>query len=240
MLSDLSVDYYTRLEQPRGPYPSEQALASLARGLRLSLEERDHLFRLGGYATPQRADDRSDHVNPGMMRILDGLDDAAAQVVNAVGETLWQSRLSRALIGDESVRTGLARSPHYRWFTDPAARALRPAAEHDEQSRLIAGHLHAAFTRYGEGSRAGEIVAALRRESGEFAELWDRHPVTGPYCAPTRLLHPVVGELELHCQMLVDPDLSQSLVVYTATPGSESYEKLALLAVIGESEPARV
>jgi transcriptional regulator with XRE-family HTH domain len=43
-LADLSVDYYARLEQPNGPRPSEQALASLARGLRLTLEERDHLF----------------------------------------------------------------------------------------------------------------------------------------------------------------------------------------------------
>ena len=46
VLSDMSIDYYTRLEQPRGPHPSEQMLGALARGLRLSLEERDHLFEL--------------------------------------------------------------------------------------------------------------------------------------------------------------------------------------------------
>ena len=45
VLSDMSIDYYSRLEQQRGPHPSEQMLASLARGLRLSLEERDHMFR---------------------------------------------------------------------------------------------------------------------------------------------------------------------------------------------------
>ena len=41
----MSSDYYGRLEQQRGPRPSEQMLASLARGLRLSLAERDHLNR---------------------------------------------------------------------------------------------------------------------------------------------------------------------------------------------------
>ncbi len=76
-------------------------LAALARGLRLSLEERDHLFRLAGYAIPQRAL-RADHLNPGMMRIFDGLEDAAAQVVNYLGETLKQTRLSKALLGDET------------------------------------------------------------------------------------------------------------------------------------------
>ena len=51
-LSGMSTDYYSRLEQQRGPHPSEQMLAALARGLRLSLTERDHLFQLAGHAVP--------------------------------------------------------------------------------------------------------------------------------------------------------------------------------------------
>ncbi|HEU0165329.1 MAG TPA: helix-turn-helix transcriptional regulator, partial [Thermomicrobiales bacterium] len=43
-LCGMSVDYLTRLEQERGPQPSEQMLASISSGLHLSLEERDHLF----------------------------------------------------------------------------------------------------------------------------------------------------------------------------------------------------
>ena len=45
-LANMSTDYYSRLEQQRGPQPSEQMLAAIARGLRLSQDERDHLFRL--------------------------------------------------------------------------------------------------------------------------------------------------------------------------------------------------
>jgi transcriptional regulator with XRE-family HTH domain len=45
-LSSMSTDYYSRIEQQRGPRPSEQMLAAIAHGLRLSLDERDHLFRL--------------------------------------------------------------------------------------------------------------------------------------------------------------------------------------------------
>ncbi|GAA4581470.1 helix-turn-helix transcriptional regulator [Planotetraspora phitsanulokensis] len=232
VLSDMSVDYYSRLEQQRGPHPSEQMLAALARGLRLSLEERDHLFRLAGYATPRRVP-RTDHIEPGMMRIFDGLEDAAAQVVNHVGETLTQTRLSKALIGDESVHTGPARSLHYRWFTDPATRSIYPEDDHPVHSRLIAANLHRVFTRDGTHSRAGEIVDALLAQSPEFAAIWREHPVTGSYCPPKRVLHPQLGLLELHCQTLLDPDQSQMLVVYTATPGSESYDKLQLLSVIG-------
>jgi transcriptional regulator with XRE-family HTH domain len=226
VLSDMSIDYYSRLEQPRGPHPSEQILGALARGLRLSMEERDHLFRLAGYATPRRSTDN--HVNPGMMRIFDGLRDTAAQVVSPLGETLLQTPLSAALTGDESVYKGLRRSLHYRWFTDPATRLLRPA-----EGPLIVADLHGSYIRDGKDSRAGALVGALLEESPEFAVLWREHPVPSRYCGPVQLVHPQVGPIDLHCQRLIDPDQSQQLVVYTAQPGSDSHEKLEVLKVIG-------
>jgi hypothetical protein len=95
--------------------------------------------------------------------------------------------------------------------------------------RLIAAHLHTAYTRDGQGSRAAAMVEALLAASPRFAAIWREHPVLGPFCAPKRIQHPQLGVLELHCQILVDPDQSQTLQVFTAVPGSESYEKLQLL-----------
>src|ERR1700679_2834715 len=89
-LCDMSVDYYSRLEQNRGPQPSEQMLASIARGLRLNLDERDHLFRLGGHNAPVRAL-RSEHISPVLMRVLDRLQDTPAQVMSELSETLLQT-----------------------------------------------------------------------------------------------------------------------------------------------------
>ncbi|MFE9622900.1 helix-turn-helix transcriptional regulator [Streptomyces sp. NPDC006527] len=230
-LCDMSVDYYSRLEQPRGPHPSEQMLAAMARGLRLSLEERDLLFHLAGHALPRRVR-RGDHINPGMMRILDRLEDTPAQVMNHLGETLKQTRPAVTLLGDETAHTGLARSAHYRWFTDPASRLVHPESDHAEQSRLMVADLHGAYTRDGGDSRAAELVDALNRESPEFAGIWRERPVLGPYCAAKRFQHPQVGTLELHCQTLVDPDQFQRLVVYTATPGTESHINLRLLSLL--------
>ncbi|MFC8828877.1 helix-turn-helix transcriptional regulator [Streptomyces sp. NPDC057137] len=232
-LCDMSADYYGRIEQPRGPNPSEQMLAALARGLRLSIEERDHLFRLGGYALPRRVPG-GDHINPGIMRVLDRLEDTPAQVVNNRGETLRQTRMAVALLGDETAFTGPARSLHYRWFTDPASRLLRPESDHAAHSRLLAADLHGAYTRDGKDSPVAELVEALLTASPEFASLWRERPVLGPYCAPKRFGHPRLGLLELHCQTLVDPDQSQTLLVFTAAPGSESHDKLQLLSVIGD------
>ncbi|MET9555547.1 helix-turn-helix transcriptional regulator [Streptomyces sp. NPDC006645] len=232
-LSDMSADYYGRIEQPRGPNPSEQMLAALARGLRLSLEERDHLFRLAGHPAPGRVPG-GDHINPGIMRILDRLEDTAAQVVNNRGETLRQTRMAVALLGDETAFTGRARSLHYRWFTDPASRLLRPESDHATHSRLLVADLHGVHARGGEDSPVAELVDALLATGTEFASLWRERPVLAPYCAPKRLSHPRLGPLELHCQTLVDPDQSQKLLVFTAAPGSESHDKLQLLSVIGD------
>jgi transcriptional regulator with XRE-family HTH domain len=231
-LTGVSADYYSRIEQQRGPHPSEQILAAIARGLHLSLDERDHLFRLAGHAIPQRIF-REDHVNPGMMRIFDRLQDTPAQVISHLGETLMQTRLAAALLGDDTVYTGIARSLHYRWFTDPVARLIYPEDDHPVHDRLIAAHLRDAYTRDGKGSRAAAMVEALLAASPRFAAIWREHPVLGPFCAPKRIQHPQLGLLDLHCQILVDPDQSQTLQVFTAVPGSESYEKLLLLPAAG-------
>ncbi|MCW2919952.1 MAG: transcriptional regulator [Actinomycetia bacterium] len=233
VLSSMSTDYYSRIEQQRGPRPSEQMLAAIARGLRLSLDERDHLFRLAGYAAPKRVS-RTDHVNPGILRIFDRMEDTPAQVVNHLGETLAQNRLSTLLIGDQTRHTGMARALAYRWFTDPAERQLFPVEDHTRHSRTVTAQLLAVHNRDSADPRVTALVDALLKTSTEFAGIWSEHPVLGPYCAPKRIEHPQVGPLELHGQSLVDPDQSQILTVFTAQPGSESHEKLQFLSVIGD------
>ncbi|GAB2813331.1 hypothetical protein GCM10027073_51960 [Streptomyces chlorus] len=48
-----------------------------------------------------------------------------------------------------------------------------------------------------------------------------------------RFLHPVVGLLELGCEVLLSPEHDQRPIVHTARPGSESHERLELLRVVG-------
>lgn len=232
-LCGMSTDYYTRIEQQRGPMPSEPMLAALARGLHLSLEERDHLFRMAGHNTPSR-EMPGDHVSPGMMRILDRLQDTPAQVMNALGETLVQTPLAVALVGDETHFTGLDRSFTYRWFTDPRSRRIYPEPDRPLQGRYFTSDLRAAYSRLGAGSRAGRIVDALLARSEEFAALWAAHEVgLRREGDAKRIQHPDLGLLDLQCQALYDGDQSQVLLVYTATPGTESHDKLQLLPVLG-------
>jgi transcriptional regulator with XRE-family HTH domain len=234
-LAAMSTDYYTRLEQQRGPQPSEQMLSSLARALRLTADERDYLFLLAGHTAPASAA-AATHVPPALLRVLDRLDDTPALILSNLGETLVQNRMAAALLGERTGYTGLARSEIYRWFTDPAERLRYPEHDRGRQSRAQVANLRAAYGSMGPQSRAGELVHALQRVSQEFAELWERHEVARRFEDHKVLIHPELGEIELDCQVLFTEDQSQALLVLTAPPRTEGYEKLRLLAVLGQQD----
>jgi len=232
LLAHMSTDYYSRLEQQRGPQPSEQMVASIAQGLHLSLDERDHLFRLAGHTPPSRGTS-SAHISPGLLRIFDRLHDTPAEIVTELGETLRQTPLGVALTGDLVSLTGPARSIGYRWFTDPATRDRYAPEDHDHLSRMFASGLRGTIATRGANSYAARLADLLLEESAEFRAVWNLHEVGIRPNETKHFVHPELGDLELACQSLVDPEQSHLLLVYTAIPGSESYEKLQLLSVIG-------
>lgn len=230
-LCGLSVDYIGRLERGSGPWPSNGVLLALARGLRLTRAELNYLFTLCG-RTPG-AIPAHEHVDAGIQRILDRLHDTPAQVMGEAGVTLRQTPPAVALLGDETSHHGLARSAAYRWFTDPAARRLYLADDHSQTGRAMASLLRDDLARPGRDSLAGQVVRALREQSPEFAVLWPRAEIGLRLTSEKHLDHPEVGRLNLYCQTLADAESGQVLLVYTATPGSPSHERLALLNVLG-------
>jgi transcriptional regulator with XRE-family HTH domain len=232
-LAVMSTDYYTRLEQQRGPQPSEQMLAALARALRLTIGERDYLFQVAGRGAPTAASVGSAHVAPALLRVLDRLYDTPALILSNVGETLVQNRMAEALFGDKSGYTGFGRSDIYRWFTDPAERLRYPQDDRDRQSRALVANLRATYGSMGTSSRAGELVRLLQKASPEFAGIWERHEVARRFEDHKILIHPELGPIELDCQVLFTEDQSQALLVLTAPPRSEGSEKLRLLGVLG-------
>ena len=238
-LCHMSTDYYARLERERGPQPSVQMLAAIAQGLHLSLDERDHLFRLAGHTPPARGT-TSEHIGPGLLRVLDRLGDTPAEIVTELGETLRQTPLGVALTGDTTRFSGPARSLGYRWFTDPGTRALYAPEDHDFLDRMFASGLRGVVARRGPGSRAGDLADRLLAGSERFRRVWDLHEVGVRPNERKRFDHPEVGRLELACQVLVDPDQSHLLMVYTADPGTESHDRLQLLSVIGAEASARI
>jgi transcriptional regulator with XRE-family HTH domain len=237
-LAGMSTDYYARLEQQRAPQPSVQITAALARALRLTLDERDHLFILIGHNAPARFQ-HSEHVSPTLLRVLDRLHDSPAFVHTDLVETLAMNPLAIALLGDHTRHTGLLRSGYYRWFMDPAERLRYPAETYERHGRAQAARLRAALSAGSDTARASRILAALQEESPEFVRMWELQEVAQHYDDCKTIVHPELGRIDVDAQVLFTENRAQALVVLTTRPGTESHTKLELLSVIGHQQLTR-
>lgn len=227
-LAAMSADYYVRLEQARGPQPSPEMLAALAGALRLSADERDHLHLLAG-RRPPAVPSSGDLVGPGLLHLLDQLPSTPVQVLGDLGDVLAQNAMAEALLGGVCTVSEHGRNVVWRWFADPAQRAAHPPEEHDRFSRLHVADLRAAVGRRSGDPAATRLVERLRAASEEFAALWELHEVAVRRTSRMRLTHPLIGPVELDCQVLYAPEGDQRVVLYTPPPGSDTAERLALL-----------
>ena len=238
-LAGLSVDYYTELERgsaKNGVQPSTQTLAALARALRLNGDERDHLFHLAERPIPPSAHGPSAHVQPALLGLMDRLSNTPARVITDLHETLVENDLAQILLGTSPAQRGPAASLVYRWFTDPQARGIYPPEDHPHHSRVFVADLQAAAARRGRDAEVTKMVAVLRRRSEEFAALWDTHDVAVRRMDHKRIIHPMLGVIELDCYNLLSEDGRQRLLWFTAPPGSPGAEQLELLSVVGTQE----
>ncbi|MEU2549165.1 helix-turn-helix transcriptional regulator [Streptomyces roseolus] len=234
-LAGMSADYYIRLEQARGPQPSPPMLASLARALRLDTDERDHLHLLAGHRPPAGAV-AGDHVAPGLLHLLDQLPTTPAQILSDLGDVLAQNAPARALLGGVCTVSEHGRNVVWRWFADPGARTAYPPEEHAHHSRLHVADLRAAYGRRGGDPASTRLVERLRAVSEEFAELWAEHEVAVRRHSRMRVEHPLIGAVDLDCQVLLAPAGEQRLVFFTPPPGTDSADRLALLAAVGTGQ----
>ena len=239
MLAGMSTDYVVRLEQGRSARPSAQMLGALARALRLTDDERAHLFHLAGQQPPPSTG-TARLARAGLLRLLNLLGDTPATVLSDLGETLAQNRMATLLYGDHTGFRGDRRYHACRWFTEPAVRAVYPVEEHAHHSRTIVADLRAtAGRRHGDADVDG-LVARLYSASAEFRAGWDEHEVGVRRADRKVLVHPKVGPIDLDCETLMTQDQGQFLLVLTPASGTDAGEKLALLSVLGlEDFPVR-
>ncbi|NUK83316.1 helix-turn-helix transcriptional regulator [Streptomyces lunaelactis] len=233
-LAYISTEYYTRLEQARGPRPSREGLAGLARALRLSDAERNHLHHLAG-APPGPSAGPSREVRQSIIDLLHRLPQAAAIVMSATYEVIAWNDLAAALMEDFSALSRRDRNLVRRVFLGPhpEGRPLYGQSDTDAFARTSAQHLRATAARYPDDPEVGGLVDELLAGSEEFARLWASHNVTAEPTLYKTLQHPLVGPVTVNCDVLDIADRDQRVVIYTADPGSPSEEALRLLSVIG-------
>jgi transcriptional regulator with XRE-family HTH domain len=237
-LASVSVDYVVRLEQGRSTTPSAQVVAALARALQLTDSERDHLYRLASLVPPSGGE-VSDHIPPGLLRLLNRLGDSVATAVFAADwQMIWWNRGWAALLGDPSSKPLKLRNfardtfpidgggPHLsHWPVTSLAGSTVESA--------VVSDLRRATGRFPNSDRLTDLIHELTTRSARFAELWASGAV-GAHQEDRKVVeHPAVGQITVDCDVMTDGDALRKIVVLSAEPDTEDETKLRLAILSG-------
>ncbi|WP_017579083.1 helix-turn-helix transcriptional regulator [Nocardiopsis valliformis] len=229
-LAGMSVEYYVRLEQARGPNPSDQVLSALARALVLSADERAYLFRVAGAEPPTvRAPVRE--ISLAVRHLLDSLTATPAYVLDAKYDVLAWNTLAAHFIGDMATVDDSERNIimwMFRRPDDDPQVAERPHANCMERNSVA--DLRAAYARYPGDPGINRMLTTLLGTSPRFSRLWEERAVQERRGFHKSVDHPLVGHLEFECQVLHVPETDQRVMLYCAEPGSPSEEGMRRLA----------
>ncbi|WP_040788334.1 helix-turn-helix transcriptional regulator [Nocardia paucivorans] len=232
-LAGLSVDYIIRLEQGRGPKPSDQVLGALVRALRLSDADRDLVFRLAGSQPPQ-AGRVPMLVRPSVLRLLDRMSDLPAIVLSAKSDVLAWNPLAAALFGDFSRLTPALRNLlRQRFLGAGTDRTVITKEESAIYAADCVGCLRTAHAKYPRDASLTALIAELRAGSPQFEELWRTGRSGRVRSRTTTITHPELGTLTLDCDVLYEPETDQTVIVYSAAPTTPAASALELLRVTG-------
>ena len=237
LLAGMSADYVTRLEQGRASAPSVQVLTALARALRLTGAEREHLFVLAGQQVPGPGI-MAAHLTPGLQRLLDQLSGTPVSVYDASWTLLAWNPLWAALVGDPAGSRGRDRNVLWRYFTGSPGRVVHTPEDEPRFEASAVADLRAAAARYPRDAGLRRLVADLRAASPRFARLWESREVGIHERDRKTVHHPELGPITVDCDVLTVPAVDLRVVAFTAAPGSADADKLRLLAVLGTQDLA--
>jgi transcriptional regulator with XRE-family HTH domain len=209
-LAGISTTYYTFLEQGRDVSPSQQILDALARALRFSNAERDHLYALVDSVPDTRP---PEVLVPGVHDLVQRLDPHPAYVSGRHWDVLAANRAACALWTDWPTRPPAERNILWWTFADPAARKI--LVEWEAEARAQLARFRAAAARHPDDPRYGELIDRLH---GTEVDRWWRDHDVAPLTSGRKLLwHKDLGRIDLELVVLrVADDPEQKVVTFRA------------------------
>jgi transcriptional regulator with XRE-family HTH domain len=232
LLAGISSEYYTRLERGNATGVSDSVIDGIAHALQLDEAERAHLLDLlrtaGTTRRPRRRPARQ-RVRPTVQRVLDSMVGTPGFVLNGRLDILAANQLGLALFSP--VYAGPVRPPNNARFIFLDPHATEFFGDWDKVANDTVALLRAEAGRDPYDRQLSDLIGELSTRCEEFRVRWAAHNVRVHTTGIKRFHHPVVGDLELAFESFpLAADPSQSLLTYTAEPGSPSQQALRLLA----------
>jgi len=193
--ANISVTWYTWLEQGRGGAPSADVLDRIARALALSPVEREHMFLLAQHRPPEIRHRSAGGVTPRLQRLLDSMAYSPALVKSASWDVLAWNQAAVAVLADYGAIPPERRNILRLMFEESAVRQ-RMGADWEHNVRNAVAAFRRETVRAGVNGAATALIDDLSRIP-EFAAMWAANDV-GEFGEGTKTLdHPVVGRIAL-------------------------------------------
>src|SRR5690349_19468023 len=188
ILAGVGVTWYTWLEQGRKINPSDEVLAAIARTLRLSAAETDHVFRLAREHAPVGRPE----VPSVLRRLVDSQDPVGAVLLDPRWDILAWNKTAEELFGYSEVPDD-ERNAAWLMFAWPRVKEV--LQDWPRHARRVLGALRVTSAELIDDVRFGEVLTRLRANFPEVDLWWDEHEVAPKTVARKVLRHPVNGLL---------------------------------------------
>lgn len=229
-LAGVSVDYYVRLEQGRGPNVSESVLDAVARALRLDHTEQAHLRNLAGPAKGRRSPARCVVVRPALAGMVEAVDSGPAMLLGRRLDILAWNRLYCAYFGElDEMPQEQRNSARLVFLSDLCKRSL--GEDWQASACTNVGYLRLEAGLHPNDPQLSALIGELSIKSEEFRTLWAQHHVVDKTHGTKTLFHPLVGKVSYAYETFRLPgDCDTAMVVHTTEKGSKSEDANRLLA----------
>jgi transcriptional regulator with XRE-family HTH domain len=238
-LANMGTSWYVWLEQGRDVHPSAAVLESLAQALRLTPNERRHLFLLASQPLPPPpVSPAEESISQALQQMLSDLNPGPAYVLGRRYDYLAWNKAADALFSISDVisdtSSPYSRNMVWRLFTNPTTRVL---PNWEAVARATLAEFRTASARYPGDPWFEELIEDLKQVSPEFCRWWPHHDVRSALDGHKAIEHPTLGFLEFEhftLQVLTNPDIR--IMIYT--PNAVTRTTLQhFLAAVAVCEP---
>lgn len=212
-LANIGISWYIWLEQGRDVHPSAQVLESIAQALRLTMNERRHLFLLAEQSLPPQAFSTEESISPALQGVLDTFDPAPAYVLGRRLDCIAWNKAANAIFTITEATSPYGRNLVWQLFTSPTMRYLN---NWEQMAQGTVAEFHTASARYPGDQWFETLIEDLKQISPDFCRLWLHHDASGSLDGHKCITHPVSGRLEFDhvtLQLPGDPDIR--IMLYT-------------------------
>ena len=218
-LAEISVDWYTWLEQGRDIHPSIQVLDRLADTFQLTPVERRHLYTLSNHAsTPIEQPDADIQI---MQRLIAHLPKAPAIILGKDWQVLAQNSAADEFFTDWSHLNPAEKNMLYLFFTEEIfTQSLRNWEWH---AKITIRQFRAIYATEIGNPVFIDLIERLSSVSPKFCEWWAQPDVAGRDDGRKAFEHPVLGCRDYDYTIL-RPAENQAVEVVVFMPCSTSLE----------------